>query len=205
MRQSTNQVFLVLRKIIYWVLVAFLLLVLPIFQSWQFVPEDGIWRIIKLAIAVVVILIAVLTRKQTRLHAVSILFLIALGLLFFCLNQGIIKEPVNETDLRILMTAKKLIPNESAWDRTSSRECSSHGHRLSLYCALHDASIREAGNFRHRRPALQIVRAEIEKVKPQSDYEHRLAGFNSDPTVKFSDIQRVLDLAIIQAKSQLQK
>jgi hypothetical protein len=103
------------------------------------------------------------------------------------------------------MTAKKLIPNESAWDRTASRECPSEATRFSLYCALHDASIREAGNFRHRRPALQIVRAEIEKVKPQSNYEHRLAGFNSDPTVKFSDIQHVLDLAINQAKSQLQK
>lgn len=205
MEQNSGHFFSVLKKIIYWFVVASLLLILPIFQSWQFLPEGGIWQIVKLAIAAAVTLIAILTRKQTLWHAVSILILTALGVLFFCLNQGIIKEPVNQTDLRILITAKKLIPNENAWDRTASRECPSQAKRFSLYCALRDASISEAGNFRHRRPALQIVRDEIENVKPQSNYEHRVAGFNSDPTVKFSDVEHVLDSAIIEAKSQLQK
>ncbi|HSE42057.1 MAG TPA: hypothetical protein VLH08_14930 [Acidobacteriota bacterium] len=178
---------------------------MPVFQSWEFLPEGGIWRIVKLAIAAAVALIAVFTTTKIRLHAAAIAFLIGLGILFFCLNQGIIKEPVNATDLQILTTAKKLISDESEWDRTASLECSPQAHQFSLYCALRKASIEEAGNFRHRRPALQIVRTEIEKDKPQARYEHRLAGFNSDPNIKFSDLQRVLDLAIIQAKSQLQK
>jgi hypothetical protein len=203
--ESSNRFFWFLRKTLYWLVVSTVLLILPVFQSWQFLPQGGIWWIVKLAIAAAAVLIAVLTRTQHRLHAVSILFLTVLGVLLFCLNQGIINEPVNETDLRILVAAKKLIPKESVWDRTASLECPSQGHRLSLYCALRDASIQEAGYFRHRRPALQIVRAEIEKVRPQSDYEHRLGGFNSDPSVTFSDVQRLLDLAIVQAKSELQK
>lgn len=196
---------MVLKRILYWLVVIPFLVILPIFQSWDFLPEDGIWRIAKLTIAAAVLLIAILTKTRHRLHLISISVLIVLGLLFFCLNQGIIKEPVNETDLRILMTTKKLIPNESAWDRTSSRNCTPQANKFSLYCALREASIREAGNFRHRRPAMQIVRAEIEKVKPHSNYEHRLAGFNSDPTVKFSDLQHILDLSIVDVKSQLQK
>lgn len=196
---------MVFKKILYWLVVIPFLVILPIFQSWDFLPEDGIWRIVKLTIAAAVLLIAILTKTRHRLHLISISVLIVLGLLFFCLNQGIIKEPVNETDLRILMTTKKLIPNESAWDRTSSRNCTPQAHQFSLYCALREASIREAGNFRHRRPAMQIVRAKIEKVKPHSNYEHRLAGFNSDPTVKFSDLQHILDLSIVDVKSQLHK
>jgi hypothetical protein len=195
----------ILKKILYWLLILSLLLILPVFQSWDFLPEGGNWGTFKVAIAAIVILIAIATKTHHRLHVFSIFFLLVLGLLLFCLNQGIIKEPVSEKDLRILTTAKTLIRDESVWDRTSSRDCTQQKHHFSLYCALHEASIREAGNFRHRRPAMQILRAEIEKVKPHSNYEHRLAGFNSDPTVKFSDLQHILDLSIEEVKSQLQE
>jgi hypothetical protein len=195
----------IIKKILYWLVILSILIILPVFQSWQFLPEGGVWSIMKLVIAAAAILIAVLTRARSRVHVFSILLLIVFGLLLFCLNQGIIKEPASEKDLQILITAKKLIANESAWDRTSSRNCTPKALQLSLYCALREASLRETGNFRHRRPALQIVRAEIEKVKPHSNYEHRLAGFNSDPRVKFLDVQQVLDLSIHEIQSQLHK
>lgn len=74
---------MVLKRILYWLVVIPFLVILPIFQSWDFLPEDGIWRIVKLTIAAAVLLIAILTKTRHRLHLISISVLIVLGLLFF--------------------------------------------------------------------------------------------------------------------------
>ena len=49
-----------------------------------------------------------------------------------------------------------------------------------------------SGNFEHRGAAMQEARFVIEKIAPNRDsYNHRLMGYNNDPTTTFADIQKV--------------
>lgn len=42
---------------------------------------------------------------------------------------------------------------------------------------------------------MEDVRLVTEQVAPHRDYDHRLMGYNNDPSTTFADIQRVLQLA----------
>jgi hypothetical protein len=192
----------ILGKIAYWFFLIVVLLILPVFQSWDFLPETPHSRILKLSILGGVILTAVLTRSRKLLHFVCIGTLLVAGVVLFCLNQGIIRQPVTGKDVQILMTTKELLSNESQWDRSPSRECLDQSKTFTLYCAVREASIRDTGGFRHRAPALQVLRSCIEKQKPNADYPHRLSGFNNDPAVSFADLHRLLDAAIVQARAE---
>jgi hypothetical protein len=131
--------------------------------------------------------------------------LILAGLTLFAINQGILREPPSETDVRILQRAKQLLAAESAWDRSASRDCTGASSRRTLYCAIRQASFETTGNFRHRRPALQAVRDEIGVLKPDAHYEHRLSGFNADPSVALRDVQHLLDLSVARIQATLRK
>jgi hypothetical protein len=203
--QAVNRFFQLLGKTVYWLVLAAILLILPVFQSWEFLPEGGYWRILKLTLLGAVALIPIITKRQRSLHLVALTILVISGLFLFMLNQGIIKEPASKADLRILLLTKELLANESAWDRSGSLECSEKPRMFTLYCALREASVREAGTFRHRRPALQVVRAEIENLKPHAKYDHRLSGFISDASVNFSELHQVLDASIKRVTSDLHK
>lgn len=104
-------------------------------------------------------------------------------------------QPVAVADLRILDRADALLGSESDWNRNDTRECPPAAATLSLFCALHKASIDVLGAYDHRRAALQEVRFAIEDVSGGREFEHRLMDFNNLPGTSFRDIKRVISIA----------
>ena len=97
---------------------------------------------------------------------------------------------VTEEDMRILERADALLPTEAVWNRRDTRECPESAVTLSLFCALQKASTEVIGKYDHRRASLQEVRFVIEERG--KEYEHRLMGFNNDPSTRLADIKQVL-------------
>ena len=104
--------------------------------------------------------------------------------------------PQNEHDALILERTIELLANEADWSKKDTRECPSEQTKLSLYCALQQASIDVAGGFEHRAAALQEVRYAIDRARPDAEYAHRLMDYNNDPQVSLDDIHAMLDEAL---------
>lgn len=113
----------------------------------------------------------------------------------FRLSPGAMVPP-DALDAAILRRARELLADESVWDRADDRDCEPADTRFSLYCALHRASLEEAGGFHHRRPALEAVRAVVDKRSAGRSYEHRLREWNNDPRTTLADIHAVIDEAL---------
>lgn len=102
-------------------------------------------------------------------------------------------QSVSPEDLAILMRAEALLRDASAWDRADDRECQDHkatGKR-SLTCALQRARISVLGVYDHRRAALQEVRFVVEDATRGRQFEHRRRDFNTLPTTRIADVERV--------------
>jgi len=177
--------------------------VLPVVQLWDALPEPWNRLGVLLMLAALMLGAAIVTRKRRVVHASLVAGLLAVGGFFFLRNQGIVPERPDAADNRILSRAREILPSDSHWDRSPSRTCLPGASRLTLYCALHQASIEVTGGFRHRRPSMQIVRELIEKRRPTANYGHRIAGFNSDPAVSFQDVAELLDAAMAEVKERM--
>lgn len=106
-------------------------------------------------------------------------------------------RPPEPDDLRILRRAEELLHNESVWNRSDDRACvdDEHAGSRSLFCALHQASLDVAGQYVHRRVALQEVRFAVEETAGGRTFEHRLRDFNNLPDTELADVRRVLQIA----------
>lgn len=102
---------------------------------------------------------------------------------------------VDQADLEIIDRASALLSRAEDWDRADDRECGPADIELSLFCALKRASEEVLGSYEHRRTALQEVRFAIEDARPGVEYEHRLQGFNNEPSTTFADVKSVLSTA----------
>jgi hypothetical protein len=111
---------------------------------------------------------------------------------------------VSSQDLAILTRAKQLLPDEAHWNRHDDRNCPPEATTYSLFCALHKASIEVLGAYDHRRAALQEVRFSIEAVTKGREFEHRLMDFNNLPETTLADVQRVLDMAVVEVQKRLE-
>ncbi len=112
---------------------------------------------------------------------------------------------VTDQDLRILLRADELLPDESAWNRSDDRVCNddeSTGKR-SLFCALHKACVEVVGVYDHRRVALQEVRFVVEEATRGRELEHRLRDYNNLAETRFSDIKSILAAAIKRVRERL--
>ena len=108
------------------------------------------------------------------------------------------REAVDEA-IRVLIVVDALLPNEGAWDRSADRVEGPIDGRLTLYGALATACKQVTGQFAHRHPALQVVRAAIQIWIPGRQWNHRLAEFTSE--AGFCDVKAVLGSAIERARS----
>lgn len=104
-------------------------------------------------------------------------------------------RPVDDLDLQIIDRAKKILKDESVWDRQDDRICNDGDTTFSLYCALFFASKDLLGEYQHRRTALQEVRFALEEATAGREYEHRLRDFNNDPETTLAAVYAVLDVA----------
>jgi len=114
-------------------------------------------------------------------------------------------QTITEEDLLILQRAKKILSDESVWDRQDDRNCDENDNSWSLFCALWKASIETLGEYKHRRVAMQEVRFAIEDVSDGMEFQHRLMDFNNLPSTTFSDIHKVLQIATERVESRLKK
>jgi hypothetical protein len=108
----------------------------------------------------------------------------------------------DSTDLKIIQRADAILTDSTKWNKKDDRECQddiSTGY-YSLYCAFYKASIEIAGEYVHRRAALQIVRFTLEKYDNGRVKEHRLMDWNNHPNTTFAELKKVLreSLQIVQ-------
>ncbi len=116
-------------------------------------------------------------------------------------------RPVHRDDHRILLRAEALLSDAASWNRDDDRVCvdDERSGRRSLFCALHQASLDVAGEYEHRRPALQEVRFAIEDATGGRAFEHRLRDFNNLAGTSHNDIGQVLRTARERVASRLDR
>jgi hypothetical protein len=108
-------------------------------------------------------------------------------------------------DLKIIQKADSILSGPSQWHKQDDRECTDDiaNGKYSIYCALYKASIDIAGEYVHRRSAMQIVRFTIEKYEQGRVKEHRLMDWNNHPHTSFDEIKKVLRESIETVRRQL--
>ena len=106
----------------------------------------------------------------------------------------------SDLDRQIVQRAAKILSSDSVWDRADDRRCSQQDTTWSIYCAMARATVEVTGAFHHRRPALEVVRVLVEERTKDRKYEHRLMGYNNDPTTHLSDVQRLFADALSRMK-----
>jgi len=113
----------------------------------------------------------------------------------------------DSTDLKIIQRADFILSDSLKWNKQDDRECVDDikSGYYSLYCALYKASIDIAGEYIHRRPAMQIVRFTLEKYDNGRVKEHRLMDWNNHPNTTFSEVKKVLRESIDTVKQQLER
>jgi len=115
-----------------------------------------------------------------------------------------VRPPVTKGDLLIIQRADQILNSESVWDRHDTRECPDAAKTFSLYCALEKATKEVGEQFEHRGAVMQEARFAIDEIAPNRNYDHRLMDYNNDPTTKFSDIKRVIQLTQQRVETRLQ-
>jgi hypothetical protein len=104
------------------------------------------------------------------------------------------RPPVTKADLEIVMRARAILDSPAKWNRADNRVCPAGAKTFSLYCAFEMATIEVGGKAEHRGAALQEARFVIDEIAADRNYEHRLMGYNNDPTTTFHDIQEVFSI-----------
>jgi hypothetical protein len=125
----------------------------------------------------------------------KLLLLTLIALSLSAQNDSEVRPPVTKADLEIVRRAAKILDSPSKWNRADSRVCPKGAKTFSLYCALEKATDEVSGNFAHRGAAMQEARFVIDEIAPnRNSYEHRLMGYNNDPTTTFADLEKVFRL-----------
>lgn len=71
--------------------------------------------------------------------------------------------PTESINTRILNRATSLLADDAHWNRADTRNCPTGAAKISLYCALRQATEEVMGQSSHRTPAMEEVRARIEE------------------------------------------
>ncbi len=111
----------------------------------------------------------------------------------------------DSTDLQIIQKANSILSDETKWSKDDDRDCIDdiHNDRYSLFCALYKASKDVAGDYEHRRAAMQIVRFTLEKYEQDRVVNHRLMDWNNHPETTFEEVKQVLKEAQDRVETQL--
>lgn len=106
--------------------------------------------------------------------------------------------PVSSTDVAIVYRAWEIMAGQGPRNRADERICDDDiaSGRHSVFCALFAASLEAAGVYRHRRPAMQVVRDTLWERFP-GEYVHTLRDINNNADI--SDAQIIAALSAAQA------
>jgi hypothetical protein len=98
-------------------------------------------------------------------------------------------------DLAIIDRATALLPNPQVWNKEDNRQCPAGQPRLSLFCALMQATTELSGGVHYRQPAMQAVREELNKVDPARIKTHRIMDWNNHPATTLDEVHALLKRA----------
>ena len=113
--------------------------------------------------------------------------------------------PASETDIAILDRARQILAGQEKRNQSGDRNCNDDiaAGKFSVFCALYSASIEITGVYRHRRPAMQILREVLQERYP-GEYAHRLRDINNKSNIPDEDLIEVFDLSRARLLSELQ-
>ncbi len=100
--------------------------------------------------------------------------------------------PPTEDDTRIIRRAIALIPSTNAWNKEDNRQCPPNQSKLSLFCALMQATTEISGGVHYRQPAMQAVREVLNEVGVGRFKLHRLMDYNNHPDTTLDEVHALL-------------
>jgi hypothetical protein len=103
--------------------------------------------------------------------------------------------PPTQDDIRILQRASALLASPAVWNRQDNRECPPNQSKLSMFCALIQATTEVSGGLHYRQPAMQAVREVLNEVGKSRTKLHRLMDYNNHPETTLEDIHGLLRIA----------
>jgi hypothetical protein len=98
-------------------------------------------------------------------------------------------------DIAIIARASQKLPNEAVWNKNDNRQCPTGQAKISLFCALQNATTEVSGGIHYRQPALQAVREVLNTVDPTRIKTHRIMDFNNHPDTTLAEIHSLLKRA----------
>lgn len=98
-------------------------------------------------------------------------------------------------DIAIISRAIDLLPNESVWNKNDNRQCPAGQSKISMFCALAQATTEISGGIHYRQPAAQAVREALNAVDAKRIKTHRIMDFNNHPDTTLAEIHAVLNAA----------
>jgi hypothetical protein len=98
-------------------------------------------------------------------------------------------------DIAIIKRAIALLPDESVWNKNDTRQCPAGQTKLSMFCALAQATTEISGGIHYRQPAAQAVREALNAVDSSRIKTHRIMDYNNHPDTTLAEIHAVLNTA----------
>lgn len=111
--------------------------------------------------------------------------------------------PPTADDLRIIRRAIELLPREEVWNKADTRQCPKGQPKLSVFCALIQATEEIAGGYHYRQPAMQAVREVVNEVGGARVDKHRLMDYNNHPDTTLAEIHAMLRMAQARLERRL--
>ncbi len=103
--------------------------------------------------------------------------------------------PPTDDDIKIIKRALALIPSKEEWNKEDNRQCPAGQSKLSLFCAMMQATTEVSGGVHYRQPAMQAVREVLNEVGVGRFKLHRLMDYNNHPDTTLDEVHMLLKTA----------
>jgi hypothetical protein len=110
--------------------------------------------------------------------------------------------PPTPDDIRIIERAISLIPNREVWNKEDTRQCPPGQTKISLFCAMMQATTEVSGGVHYRQPAMQAVREVLNEVGGDRVKLHRIMDYNNHPDTTLDEIHALLRRAEAKLKAR---
>jgi hypothetical protein len=101
----------------------------------------------------------------------------------------------DKQDIAIINRAIALLPTSEVWNKNDNRQCPVGQAKLSLFCALMQATTEISGGIHYRQPALQAVREVVNTLPQERVKTHRIMDYNNHPATTLQEIHSLLRAA----------
>ncbi len=110
--------------------------------------------------------------------------------------------PPTADDIRIIERAIALIPSREVWNKEDTRQCPPGQTKISLFCAMMQATTEISGGVHYRQPAMQAVREVLNEVGGDRVKLHRIMDYNNHPDTTLEEIHALLRRAEAKLKAR---